>query len=469
MHLLKSEVKSTSCSSSYEKMEGFFEPPKKQLVRRILQRPRLSLRKILSNMEAFKVSLAWRNLQFDLKRLEDLHLELRQIISQMKSYSIDKNKNTRILADFKKNEQYQRCTELRGQLLEIKDKMRIYKDQYKRKQEELLLLMEQLPNLIHPSVKETVNQIMFTFGEKPTFDYEPRDHTNLCSLLNLVDFQQASKVSGNGFYYLKNEAALLEVALISYAFNFAVSRGFTPLMTPDIIRSEFVTACGFQPKASNTQIYKLSLKSEDLCLAGTAEVPLAGLLHYQELSRKSFPIKLVGFGRAYRAEAGAGASSRGLFRVHQFSKVELFCVTEDDLEKSDALLHEICLFQRDFLTSLGLHAQALDMAARDLGHPAYRKIDIEAWLPGSNRFGEVSSASNCTDYQSRRLNICYRDENQRKRFVHTLNGTACAIPRVLIAILETLQQKDGSVVVPPVLRPFMMNKDVLHPRKRGKL
>eukprot|EP00122_Pirum_gemmata_P019599 Pgem_evm1s18343 len=213
-----------------------------------------------------------------------------------------------------------------------------------------------LPNAIHPDVQESGNVCIKILGEKRNFDFSPKNHIELGKILNLFEFKQAARVSGPSFYYLKNGAALMEIALIQYAMSFAVSRGFTPVISPDIIREEFAGACGFQPKDESTQTYSFGGKHEGLCLSGTAEIPMASFFEGKELKRVNFPEKYVAFGRAFRAEAGSsGVETSGLYRVHQFSKVELFCVTGED--SSDDLLIELREMQEEFCNSLGIHAQ----------------------------------------------------------------------------------------------------------------
>ncbi len=224
-------------------------------------------------------------------------------------------------------------------------------------------------------------------------------------------------------------------------------------------------AIGFNPRGEETQVY--SVEGSDLCLVGTAEITLGGLLQDKIVRREELPIRLGGFSHCFRTEAGAhGAASRGLYRVHQFSKVEMFAFTTP--EQSEAMHEEMLAIEVEIFTELGLHFQIIDIAAGDLGAPAYRKFDIEAWMPSRAGFGEVTSTSNCTEFQSRRLGVRFRDESGTVRFVHTLNGTAVAVPRAIIAILENYQQEDGSIVVPTVLRPFMGNQEVIRHEKPWK-
>eukprot|EP00216_Chloropicon_sp_CCMP2111_P000562 CAMPEP_0198236782 /NCGR_PEP_ID=MMETSP1446-20131203/2675_1 /TAXON_ID=1461542 ORGANISM="Unidentified sp, Strain CCMP2111" /NCGR_SAMPLE_ID=MMETSP1446 /ASSEMBLY_ACC=CAM_ASM_001112 /LENGTH=611 /DNA_ID=CAMNT_0043918717 /DNA_START=1 /DNA_END=1836 /DNA_ORIENTATION=- len=339
----------------------------------------------------------------------------------------------------------------------------------------------EIPNRMHPDVPlggEECSRVVQTVGAPRDFGFPVRDHLELGRRLDLVDFEAAGEVSGSKFYYLRNEAALLELALVSYGMSKAVARGFTPVATPDLVRTEVLEKCGFQPRASNTQTY--SVEGTDLCLAGTAEVPLAGSQMDRVIAAGDLPVKMAGFGRCFRTEAGAaGRKGKGLYRVHQFSKVEMFAVCAP--EESDAMLQEMLEVEVDMFRELGLHFRVMDMASGDLGAPAYRKFDIEAWMPGMGKYGEISSASNCTDFQARRLNVRYRpssssseqqatagNSSKKKKkvkteFAHTLNATVCAIPRMIIAILENFQEADGSVLIPDVLQPFMFGQQRIGP------
>ncbi|CAJ1974078.1 unnamed protein product [Sphenostylis stenocarpa] len=332
-----------------------------------------------------------------------------------------------------------------------------------------------IPNMTHPDVPiggEDCSTIRKMVGNSPNFSFPVKDHLQLGKELDLFDFDAAAEVSGSKFYYLKNEAVLLEMALLNWTLSEVMKRGFTPLTTPEIVRSSVVEKCGFQPRANNTQIY--SIDDSDQCLIGTAEIPVGGLHMDSILSDSLLPLKYVAFSHCFRTEAGAaGAATRGLYRVHQFSKVEMFIFCRP--EESEHYHQELIKIEEDLFSSLGLHFKTLDMASADLGAPAYRKFDVEAWMPGLERFGEISSASNCTDYQSRRLGIRYRPASETQvssakkskgnlappQFVHTLNATACAVPRMIICLLENYQQEDGSVLIPEPLRPFMGGLSVI--------
>jgi seryl-tRNA synthetase len=262
-------------------------------------------------------------------------------------------------------------------------------------------------------------------------------------------------------------AVQMELALVSYAIEMAMKKGWKLVKPPDVVRMDVALACGFRPRDKDgDQIYRLSNVTVDesgasvedghLCLAGTAEIPLAAMNMETTFDEKDLPIKYVGVGTAYRAEAGSrGRESKGLYRVHQFTKVELFACTRS--QDSDEMLNEILDLQKEIVEGLGLHARILDMPAHELGNAAFAKYDIEAWLYGRQAWGEITSASNCTDYQSRRLNTRYRPvgKDAKLQFVHTLNGTAIAVPRMIIAILESGLQEDGTVEIPMALRKFI--------------
>lgn len=314
----------------------------------------------------------------------------------------------------------------------------------------------QIPNFTHPDAPvgkdESGSVTLRTWGEKPKFDFQPLDHVTLCDKHQLVDLEAGARVTGHGFYFLKNEAVLLELALIQYAVQIALKRGFTLHSTPDLARRDVLEGTGYQPRGNETQIY--SIANTDLCLVATAEITLGGTLRDQILDESALPLRLAGISHCFRTEAGAhGKATRGIYRVHQFTKVELFAFTAPDLKASEAMHHEIVAAEEEIFQGLKIPYRVIDTCTGDLGGPAYRKFDLEAWMPGRNEYGEVTSASNCTDFQARRLGTrCRTGDKKGTQFVHTLNGTAIAITRALIAVLENYQQPDGSVVIPEVLR-----------------
>ncbi len=323
-----------------------------------------------------------------------------------------------------------------------------------------------IPNMTHPDVpvggEDDASEVHLS-GDKPTFDFTPLDHVDIAAKLDLIDFEAGSRVAGHGFYYLKNDAVMLELALVQFAMQKLRSEGFTLYTTPDLARDSVLEGIGFNPRGDETQIY--SVAETDLSLVATAEITLGGALKDQLLDIEDLPLKFAGLSHCFRTEAGAhGRATRGIYRVHQFTKVEMFAFTAPDSEASNAMQQEIVRIEEEIFQALGLHYRLIDTATGDLGGPAYRKYDLEAWMPGrgdGGSYGEVTSASNCTDYQARRLNIrCRSKEKKGTQFVHTLNGTAVSCARAIIAILENYQQADGSVVVPEVLRPWV-GRDVI--------
>jgi seryl-tRNA synthetase len=330
-------------------------------------------------------------------------------------------------------------------------------------------LQRSIPNLSHPAAPiggdDTANlEVRRGKHEPRTFDFKPLDHVELGEKLQLFDFEAGAKVTGHGFYFLKNEAVLLELALQHYALGVLVGEGFTPMLTPDLARNEVLQGTGYIPRGPETQIY--SIAESDLSLVATAEITLGGVLAGEILDPAQLPIKLCGISHCYRTEAGAGGrATRGLYRVHQFTKVEMFAFTLP--EQSDATLDYFCELECRLFDGLGIPYRVVDTATGDLGGPAYRKFDLEAWMPGRGErgeYGEVTSTSNCTDYQARRLGIRYRPPGEKgTRFVHTLNGTAVAISRAMIAVLENYQNADGSITVPEPLRT-VVGKDKILPR-----
>jgi seryl-tRNA synthetase len=323
---------------------------------------------------------------------------------------------------------------------------------------------EKLPNLTHPEAPrgntDADHRELRRVGTPRDFAAEgftARNHLEICEALDLADFAAAGKVSGQKFYYLKNDAVLLDLALQRYALDIARAHGFVLHVTPDLARAEILQGLGFNPRGASTQVY--SIADSDLCLVGTAEITLGGMLADTILDEERLPILLCGLSHCFRTEAGAaGQESRGLYRVHQFTKVELFAFTSGDLEVSEPMHARILDIEEQIFQGLELPYRVLDIASGDLGGPAYRKYDIEAWMPGRGGYGEVTSTSNCTDYQARRLRIRYRPSNpagkSKNPFVHMLNGTAVANTRTILALLENHQQKDGSIRIPAKLRPY---------------
>jgi seryl-tRNA synthetase len=423
----------------------------------------LDLKFIRDNVEAVTANVERRGVKnADPKRVVELYQERNEKLQLLEALRAERNEMAQKMKA--KLEQPER-DQLIARGKELKDLIASHETEVQALGLELEGFAKNIPNMTHPDVPaggEDEGRVLDTIGARPPFDFEPKDHLTLGVELGLLDFETAAEVTGQKFYYLINEGALLEMALVNYAMTKLVSKGWTPYLTPDMARVHVLEAIGFNPRGEETQVY--SIEGTDLCMIGTAEITLGGLLHDKILRKEELPIRMVGYSHCFRTEAGAaGRESRGLYRVHQFSKVEMFAYTTP--ETSEALHDEMREIEIEIFRELGLHFQVVDIAAGDLGAPAWRKFDLEAWMPSRNAFGEVTSTSNCTDYQSRRLVIRYRDDQNQTRFVHTLNGTAVAVPRAIIAILENYQQADGSVVIPEVLRPFMGGQQVIRREK----
>lgn len=312
-----------------------------------------------------------------------------------------------------------------------------------------------IPNYASPKApvgKEDKDSLAIKFvGKVPEFSFKAKDHVQLGESLDLLDFDKGAKVSGQKFYYIKNKLVVLQMALERYAMDIVMKHGFTPFITPDIAKEEILQGIGFNPRGAESNIY--TLQDTGTCLVGTAEITLGGYYAGEILDKASLPIKMTGLSHCFRREAGgAGQYSKGLYRVHQFSKLEMFiyCLPEE----SESFHQEILAIEEEIFTGLGLAYRIVDTATGDLGAPAYRKFDIEAWMPGrgeNGEYGEVTSTSNCTDYQARSLQIRYRDEDGKTKFVHMLNGTAVALSRAIVAVMENYQTEDGSIMIPPQL------------------
>jgi len=315
-----------------------------------------------------------------------------------------------------------------------------------------------IPNMAHPKAplgkEDTSNLEIKRVGTPTSFNFPAKDHVQLGEALDIIDFEAGTRVAGTKFYFLKNHGVFLELGLTRFVLDLLAAKGFTPFITPDVAKEEILEGIGFNPRGAESNIYPL--EGTGTCLVGTAEITLGGYHADQILDLNNGPIKMAGLSHCFRREAGAaGQFSKGLYRVHQFTKVEMFvfCKPED----SDKIHEELREIEEEIFTKLEIPFRVVDTCTGDLGAPAYRKYDLEAWMPGrgdQGDWGEVTSTSNCTDYQARRLGIRYKDDTGKNRFTHMLNGTAMAMSRGLISILENFQQADGSVRIPQALVPY---------------
>jgi seryl-tRNA synthetase len=418
----------------------------------------LDRRYILENKDAVQQNCVNRGVTVDIDRLVELEEKRREINQTAQDLNRQANEVSKSIGKAKDAEEREARKEEGRKLREQKDAAQKEHDELDA---QIRDIQRFIPNLSHPAApigKDDKDNLEVRRGkhEPPTFDFKPLDHVDLGEKLDLFDFEGGSRTTGHGFYFLKNDAVLLEMALQHYVVSLLIGEGFTPTVTPDLARNEILEGIGFNPRGNETQIYSVS--GTDLSLVATAEITLGGLYSGMVLEDEQLPIKLCGISHCYRTEAGAhGRATRGLYRVHQFAKVEMFAFTLP--EDSEATLETFCELECRIFDGLGIPYRVVDTSTGDLGGPAYRKYDLEAWMPGrgeNGEYGEVTSTSNCTDYQARRLNIRYKKKGEKgTHFVHTLNGTAVAISRAIIAVMENYQQADGSILVPDVLQAVM--------------
>jgi seryl-tRNA synthetase len=426
----------------------------------------LDRKTIVENAETVQQNCLNRNVQVDVGRLVTLEQQRREKLAEVQELNRRANEVAKSIGRAKDPEERESRKEEGRRLREQKDAAQSEHDSLEA---EILELQERIPNLSHSAapvgVDDKANLELRRGQHEPrTFDFAPLDHVDLCERLDLLDLEGGARTTGHGFYFFRNEAVLLELALQRYALELLIQEGFTPTITPDLARDEIIAGTGYNPRGPETQIY--SLENTDLSLVATAEITLGGLYAGQTVDAECLPIKLCGVSHCYRTEAGAhGRATRGIYRVHQFTKVEMFTFTRPD--QSDAMLDQICDIECRLFDGLEIPYRVVDTATGDLGGPAYRKFDLEAWMPGrgeQGEWGEVTSTSNCTDYQARRLNARFKTKGERgTQFLHTLNGTAIAISRAMIALLENHQQSDGSVRIPEPLQAWV-GKDQILPR-----
>lgn len=417
----------------------------------------LDLKYIQENPEAVAENCRNRGVEADVDLVVDLAGRRSTLIGELEELKQRQNSLAKSVSKESDEEARQRLIEESRQV----------KQEIPRKESELSEVEERLreeqlkiPNVTHPDspigADDTENVEIKRWGEPPEFGFEARDHVELGEALGILDFESGARVAGTKFYFLRGDAVLLELGLVRYALDSLIGRGYSPTLTPDLARDEMLVGTGFIPRGPETQIY--SVDDTDLSLIATAEITLAGTLADQIVDDE-LPIRLAGYSHCFRTEAGShGRASRGLYRVHQFTKVEMFAFTEPG--QSDGMHDEMLSIEEEIFQGLEVPYRVVDICTGDLGGAAYRKYDVEAWMPGRGDYGEVTSTSNTTDYQARRLSIRHRKEGGRLHLVHTLNGTAIATSRAIIALLENGQREDGSVRLPEALVPYVGKREI---------
>ena len=411
----------------------------------------LDIRFIKEHLEQVKKNITDRNMVADADLVVKLYDEKTALQQKLDGLRQQRNENA---AKMKGKLEQDVRNALIAEGKKLKEDIAELEKEFEDKEKAFKTAMMDIPNMAHPDApigkEDKENLEVKKWGNIPQFNFQPKDHVELCEALDLVDFETATRVSGTKFYYLKNEAVILELALTRYVMDIIMKEGFTPFITPDVAKEEVAAGIGFNPRGEESNIY--TVEGTGTCLVGTAEITLGGYFAGKTIDVSKLPIKMAGLSHCFRREAGAaGQFSKGLYRVHQFSKVEMFiyCLPE----KSDEMHQYIRSVEEKIFQGLDVPYRVVDTCTGDLGASAYRKYDLEAWMPGRGDYGEITSTSNCTDFQARRLGIKYKDENGTN-YLHMLNGTAMALTRAMIAIIENNQQADGSILIPKNLVPY---------------
>lgn len=412
----------------------------------------LDLKIIRENPEKVKENCKNRLVEVDIDRLLKLDEQRRGAVVRIDELRAERNASSKTKP----------TPEIIEKMKSVGEEIKTLEAQIEPLEAELKELWMKVPNLTHPEVvvssNEDDNPVLEVVKEPAKFSFEPLDHVQLAEKMDLIDFDRATKVSGAKFYYLKNELAVMEFALIQYALEVARKHGFIPFSTPDLAKREVLEGLGFNPRGESTQVYNID--NSDLSLIGTAEISMGGYHMDEVLNEEDLPKKYVAVSHCFRTEAGAYSKfSKGMFRVHQFTKIEMFQYVTP--ENSETAHQEILSIEKEIFDGLGIPFRIIDHCTADLGGPSYRTYDLEAWMPGKPNkedkmgdWAEITSTSNCTDYQARGLNIKYKSKEGKTDYLHMLNGTAIALTRALIAIMENNQQADGSIVVPEVLHKY---------------
>lgn len=423
----------------------------------------LDINFIRENLELVKNGAKAKNSSVDIDRLIALDDERRALIQEVDALRATKNAANQKVVQLNGEEKQAAIAEMKT----VSDQEKAKTEQLSQIETEWKALMLQVPN--PPSATtpygkdDTENVVAKLYGEIPKFDFEIRDHAELGRITDTIDIEAATVSSGSRFNYLKGEAVLLQFALVQHILHKLVSKGFTPVVPPVLVREEAMIATGFFP-ADREQIYHVNPEDDDMYLVGTSEVPLT-MLHYKDtIDASRLPIRYVGYSSCFRREAGTyGKDTGGILRVHQFDKLEMYSFCHPDKSEEE---HELIRsIEEEILQDLKIPYQVLNICSGDLGNPASKKYDIEAWIPSQNKYRELTSTSNCTDFQARRSQIKYKDKDGKAQMLHTLNGTASAIGRTLIAIYENYQQADGSILIPEILRQYV-GKDKIEAKNK---
>jgi seryl-tRNA synthetase len=414
--------------------------------------------------ELVKAGAKKKHIQVDVDRLLEVDRQRRVLITEVEQLRAERNRKSKAVSGVPPGEREALLAETRA----ITEQLKHRETALAPLEEEFERLMLQVPNVPAADVPEGLtdadNVEIRRWGELPTFSFTPRDHVELGETLDLIDIKRAVRIAGTRTYYLKNEAVLLELAVLRFTLDHMTRKGFTPMLVPHLVKDEAMIGTAYYP-GGEEQAYRI--EKDAVNLIGTSEVPLTAY-HYDEiLSETELPKRYVGMSTCYRREAGTyGRDTRGIYRIHQFHKVEqvILCVADEQVSIAE---HErIVRNAEEVLQGLQLPYRVVNVCGGDLGAPQVKKYDIETWMPSRNAYGETHSASRFYDFQARRLKLRYRDRQGKVHYAHTLNNTVIASPRILIPLLEIYQQEDGSVMVPAVLRPYMGGLERIH--RKGK-
>jgi seryl-tRNA synthetase len=414
--------------------------------------------------ELVKAGAKKKHLQMDVDRLLDVDRQRRALITEIERLRAERNRHSKMVSGIPPSEREALLAETRAITAQLKHS----ETALAPLEEEFERLMLQVPNVPAPDVPEGLtdadNVEIRRWGELPTFSFTPRDHIELGETLDLIDTKRAVRIAGTRTYYLKHEAVLLELAVLRFTLDHMMRKGFTPMLVPHLVKDEAMIGTAYFP-GGEEQAYRI--EKDSVNLIGTAEVPLTAY-HYDEILKEAeLPKRYVGISACYRREAGTyGRDTRGIYRIHQFHKVEQVIISVADEQVSIAEHERIVCHAEEVLQALQLPYRVVNVCGGDLGAPQVKKYDIETWMPSRNAYSETHSASRFYDFQARRLKLRYRDRQGRMHYAHTLNNTVIASPRILIPILEIYQQEDGSVIVPEVLRPYM--GDIERIERKGK-
>lgn len=430
----------------------------------------LDIKFIRENSDAVKEAVKNKNIKLNIDELLDLDEKRRELLVKIDDLRAKRNELARGAKQGKPAaEIIKQGKDVKLKIDELEGRFRDVDKRYM----DLMVKAPTIPSADTPIGKdERENVEVYKWGEPTKFDFEPKSYMELAEDLDLIDFKRGAKVAGYRGYYVKNEAVMLQMGLMMYSLEKLISKGFIPMIPPTLIREFALFGSGYfagkEYNPETDEIYKIAdgekqadgaVKKEGKFLVGTAEPSLLAYYADEVLDEKDLPLRICGFSQCYRSEIGSyGKDTKGIYRVHEFMKVEQVCISKADAKESDKLQQEMIVISKELHEDLELPYRQLQICTGDLSAGKYKMFDLEVWIPSKAGYGETGSASNFLDWQARRLNVKYKDKDGNKKFVHMLNNTAFPTPRPLIAILENYQQKDGSVVVPDVLRKYMPNK-----------